>query len=73
MPTKTFTKKPMLFSSLLIPEADKRNWTEASAHLGISQSQFLRDALREKVQRTFRARRQKQSAALNASQISATA
>jgi len=63
----------MAYTSLLIPEADKRSWTEAARDLGISQSQFLREALREKVSRTFRARRQKQNAALNANQITATA
>jgi hypothetical protein len=73
MNNRTYRKKPMAYTSLLIPEADKRSWTEAARDLGISQSQFLREALREKVSRTFRARRQKQNAALNANQITATA
>jgi hypothetical protein len=59
MKIKTYTKKPKrAVTGLIIPE-DKNYLAEAAAYLGISQSQFFRDALREKVQRTFRARRQK--------------
>jgi ribbon-helix-helix CopG family protein len=54
MKTKIYTKKPYLYRSFLLPESDARLWTAAAASLGLSQSEFLRRALREKAQQIFR-------------------
>jgi hypothetical protein len=73
MKSKTYTKIPMVYFAGMISKADKASWTEAARSLGISQSQFLREALREKVSRTVR--RQKQSVAMsfNRPQVTPTA
>jgi hypothetical protein len=39
---------------VLIPESDKHLWTAAAENLGISQSEFLRVAVREKARRVLR-------------------
>jgi hypothetical protein len=48
MKTRTYTKKPFLYRSLRLPEADIRLWVAAAGELGVSQADFLRSALREK-------------------------
>ena len=68
---KTYSKKPKRAVTGLITPEEKNHLAEASAYLGISQSQFFRDALREKVSRTFRARRQKLD--VNRPEMTATA
>jgi hypothetical protein len=45
---KTYTKRPYLYRSFRLPEADVRLWMAAAGELGISQADFLRTALREK-------------------------
>jgi uncharacterized protein (DUF1778 family) len=42
------TKKPMKFTSVMLPDDTKHLWTKAARVTGISQSQFLREALHEK-------------------------
>jgi hypothetical protein len=54
MKRRTYTKKAMAFTSVLVPEGDKHLWTAAAGNLGISQSEFLRVALREKARRVLR-------------------
>jgi hypothetical protein len=54
MKRKIYTKKAMVFTSVLIPKSDKSLWTVAAGNLGISQSEFLRVALREKARRVLR-------------------
>ncbi len=44
----------MAYTSVLIPESDKHLWTAAAGDLGISQSEFLREALREKARKVLR-------------------
>jgi hypothetical protein len=53
---RIYTKKAMAFTSVLIPENDKQLWTAAAGNLGVSQSEFLRVALREKARRVLRKR-----------------
>jgi len=48
---KAFTKKPFAFRSFRLPDAEAQLWREAAARLGVSQSELLRRALREKTQR----------------------
>lgn len=38
----------------MLPEEDKHLWTAAAGNMGISQSEFLRVALREKARRVLR-------------------
>ncbi len=54
MKRRTLTKRRYLFRSLRLLEGDAQLWTAAAANLGVSQSDFLRSALREKAQRIFR-------------------
>jgi len=46
---KTLTKKPLRRSSIFLSEADQRRWLAAAAVAGLSRSELLRVALREKV------------------------
>jgi hypothetical protein len=54
---KTFTRKCFAYRSLRLPEGDVRLWVAAATELGLSQSEFVRQAIREKSARTFRGRR----------------
>jgi hypothetical protein len=53
MKTKIFTKKPMLYKSFRLKPADAELWRVASARAEISQSEFLRLALRERARRVL--------------------
>jgi hypothetical protein len=53
---KTYTKEAMAPTSVLIPKRDKELWTAAAGNLGISQSDFLRTAVREMARRVLRNR-----------------
>jgi uncharacterized protein (DUF1778 family) len=53
MKTKNFTKKPMVFSSFRAPAADIDLLRVAAGRQEISQSEFLREAIREKAQRVL--------------------
>jgi uncharacterized protein (DUF1778 family) len=65
---KTYTKKAMALTSVLIPERDKELWKAAAGNLGISQSEFLRTAVREKARRVIRQQRHNQIGELSGSQ-----
>lgn len=54
MKKRNYTKKAMVAVSGYISAADKHTWLLAAAMLGISQSEFLRIAIREKSQMVFR-------------------
>jgi Ribbon-helix-helix protein, copG family len=41
-------KNPFALTSIRLPFSDVESWKSAAARLGISQSEFLRQALREK-------------------------
>jgi hypothetical protein len=45
---KTLTKKPLKRSSIFLSENDQRRWLAAAAIAGMSRSELLRVALREK-------------------------
>lgn len=42
------TKRPMVFAAVRMPSGDRDKWFAASKLLGVSQSEFLRTALRER-------------------------
>jgi ribbon-helix-helix CopG family protein len=44
---KTLTKRPLAFRSIRLSDEDAQTWRAAAAKLGVSQSEFLRRALRE--------------------------
>ena len=52
--TKTFTKRPMLRSSLYLKQSDVDLIHAAATQLDISQSDFIRESVREKARRTMR-------------------
>ncbi len=52
--TKTFTKTPMLRSSLYLKQRDVDLIHAAATRLDVSQSDFIREAVREKARRTLR-------------------
>src|SRR5262245_40901879 len=52
---RRLTQRPMVFAAIRMPSADRERWYEASRLLGISQSAFLRDALRERADRVLEA------------------
>lgn len=54
MKTKTFTKRPMLRSSLYLKQSDVDLIHAAAIRLDLSQSDFIREAVREKARRTLR-------------------
>jgi hypothetical protein len=45
---KVFTKKPLVYRSFRLSHHDIEAWRTAAARLEISQSEFLRQALRDK-------------------------
>ncbi len=45
---RTLTKKTMLLSTVRLPARDAEIWLSASALEGISRSEFLRKAIRER-------------------------
>ena len=45
----------MVFAAIRLPSADRERWFAASRLLGVSQSEFLRVALRERSQRVLAA------------------
>ena len=49
------TKRPMVFAAVRMPHADRDRWFAASKLLGVTQSEFLRDALRERAERVLTA------------------
>jgi hypothetical protein len=53
MVTRRLTKRPMVFAAVRMPSVDRERWYEASRLLGVSQSTFLRDALRERAERVL--------------------
>lgn len=48
MKKRNFTKTPMVLTSVRLPQRDYELWKLASAREEISQSEFLRIALRER-------------------------
>ena len=54
MKTKVFTKRPMLRSSLYLKKSDVDLVHAAATQLDISQSDFIREAVREKARRILR-------------------
>jgi len=50
------TKKPMKLTSVFVQAELKILWARAARHLGVSQSEFLRDALRGKATAALAAR-----------------
>ena len=46
---KVFTKKPFAYRSFRLPFRDVETWQAAATKLEISQSEFLRQAIRDKV------------------------
>ncbi len=55
MKTKVFTKRPMVRSALYLKQSDVDLIHAAATQLDISQSDFIREAVREKARRTLRA------------------
>jgi hypothetical protein len=51
------TKQPMEFTSVLLPKNYKQIWVAAAQSMGVSQSAFLRIALKEKARRVLRQER----------------
>lgn len=49
------TKRPMVFAAVRLPVADRERWFAASKLLGVSQSEFLRTALRERAEKVLAA------------------
>jgi len=45
---KIFTKRPMKVTSIFLTENDRRLWLAAASVAGLSRSELLRQALREK-------------------------
>jgi hypothetical protein len=56
METRNLTKRAFRYRSFRLPDADLRLWIAAAGELGLSQSEFVRTAIREKASRTFRKR-----------------
>jgi hypothetical protein len=56
MPTRPrrLTHQPMVFTAERVPRLLRDRWYVASRFLGVSQSAFLRTALRERVERVLR-------------------
>jgi len=50
---RRLTKRRMKWTSVRVPAADRERWFAASKLLGISQSEFLRVALRERCERVL--------------------
>jgi hypothetical protein len=50
---RRLTQRPMVFAAVRMPLADRERWYAASKLLGVSQSQFLREALRDRAQRVL--------------------
>jgi len=50
---RRLTKRPKLFAAVRIEQADRELWFLASRRLGVSQSEFLRAALRERAERVL--------------------
>ena len=55
-PMTNLTKKPMFRGSIRIPRQDKQLWSAAAAQEQVSQSEFLRVALRERAVRVLTSR-----------------
>ena len=53
MKKQTLTKEPMQWTSVRVPAIDKQAWQMAATQEGISQSEFLRIALRKRVTRVL--------------------
>lgn len=47
---RVYTKNPYVIRSLRLPQRDLQLWETAAAALGLSKSEFLRDAIRDKAQ-----------------------
>jgi hypothetical protein len=47
------TQRPMGFAAVRLPQTDRELWFAASKLLGVSQSEFLRTALRERAERVL--------------------
>ena len=54
MKTKVFTKRPMVRSALYLKQSDVDLIHAAATQLDISQSDFIREAVREKARRALR-------------------
>ena len=50
---RRLTKRPMGFAAVRLPQSDRELWFAASKILGVSQSEFLRTALRERAERVL--------------------
>jgi hypothetical protein len=51
---KVFTKKPFVYRSFRLPSRDVEAWQAAATKLEISQSEFLRQALRIKAREVLK-------------------
>jgi hypothetical protein len=50
---RRLTKRAMVFAAVRLPHGDRDRWFAASKLLGVSQSEFLRQALRERAERVL--------------------
>ena len=50
---RVLTKKPLALTSVRLPSEDVEAWQAAATKLEISQSEFLRQALRDKARETL--------------------
>jgi hypothetical protein len=55
MAIRRLTQRPMVFAAVRLPHGDRERWFVASKLLGVSQSEFLRAALRERAERVLAA------------------
>lgn len=52
---RRLTQRPMVFAAVRMPHVDRDRWFAASKLFGVSQSEFLREALRERAERVLTA------------------
>ncbi len=69
MKKKQFTKRPMELTSVRLPQRDYELWKLASAREEISQSEFLRIALRERAVQILREETQRLEHALRKTHV----
>ena len=65
MKVRRFTKKEMILSSVRVPVSTAELWLAASAVEGVSRSEFLRTALRERVKRVLAGTAEDQSSGMS--------
>ena len=69
MKKQTLTKEPMQLTSVRVPAKDKQAWQKAATQEGISQSEFLRIALRERAVQILMEETQRLERALGKTQV----